>query len=98
MPPAAIRSRAVTAACACILPRSLPAAVLVQLSSFSAYLTYLRMKYTLVISLGGHLFTMLLESLMILGVLAAAIFLFTRQLTVMPRSSGEKNKKSRKSG
>ena len=87
-----------TAACACILPRSLPAAVLVQLSSFSAYLTYLRMKYTLVISLGGHLFTMLLESLMILGVLAAAIFLFTRQLTVMPRSSGEKNKKSRKSG
>ena len=68
------------------------------MTPFSAYLTYLRMKYTLVISLGGHLFTMLLESLMILGVLAAAIFLFTRQLTVMPRSSGEKNKKSRKSG
>lgn len=87
-----------TVAWVCILPRTLPAAVLVQLASFSAYLTYLRMRYTLVISLGGHLFTMLLESLMILTVLVAAICIFTRQLTAIHRSSSEKNKKSRKSG
>lgn len=87
-----------TVALACILPWNLPLAVLVQLASFSAYLTYLRMKYTLVISLDGHLFTMLLESLLILAALVTAIYVFTHHLTVNPRSSGEKNKKSRKCG
>lgn len=87
-----------TVAWACIAPRTLPAAAAVQLASFSAYLTYLRMKYTLVISLGGHLFTMLLESLLILAVLAAALFLLWRRLTITTRTSGDKNKKSWKSG
>ena len=87
-----------TVAWACILPSRLPAAVLVQLASFSAYLTYLRMKYTLILTLGGHLFTMLLESLFVLSVLAASLLLFVRRLTPFLRSSGGKNKKPGKSG
>lgn len=87
-----------TVAWACICTRRLPAAAAVQLASFSAYLTYLRMKYTLVLSLGGHLFTMLLESLLILAVLVAAFILLVYQLTITTPSSGEKNKKSRKNG
>ena len=39
---------------ACIRPAGLPPAVLVQLASLSAYLTYLRMKYTLILTLGGQ--------------------------------------------
>lgn len=93
---------ALTLAWACIRPAGLPPAVLVQLASLSAYLTYLRMKYTLVLSIGGRLFTMLLESLMILAALAFTAFLLIRQLRGAPtrpsQSLGEKNKKSRKSG
>lgn len=87
---------------ACIRPAGVPPAVLVQLASLSAYLTYLRMKYTLVLSIGGHLFTMLLESLMILAALVFTAFLLIQQLrgvlTLPSQSLGEKNKKSRKSG
>lgn len=58
-----------TLAWACILPRRTSAAVLIQLASLSAYVTYFRMRYTLVIQLGTSTFTMLGESLMVLGVL-----------------------------
>lgn len=91
-----------TLAWACILPSGLPPAVLVQLASLSAYLTYLRMKYTLILTLGGQMFTMLLESLMVLAALILAISLLVRQLMrpspCLPQGLGEKNKKSRKSG
>ncbi len=87
-----------TLAWACAAPRRFPAAAAVQLSSLSAYLTYLRMKYTLILTLGGRLFTMLLESLLVLAVLAAAWVLLIRRLTITHPSSGEKNKKSRKNG
>ena len=75
---------------ACIAPRRLPAAALVELSSLSAYFTYFRMRYTLPIYLGGHVFTMLGESLMVLVSLA----------WVLPGvgKDGEKNEKSLKSG
>ena len=91
-----------TLAWACIRPSGLPPAVLVQLASLSAYLTYLRMKYTLILTLGGQMFTMLLESLMVLAALILAISLLVRQLMspspCLPQGPGEKNKKSRKSG
>ena len=83
---------------ACIRPSGLPVAALVQLSSLSAYLTYFRMKYTLVITLGGQMFTMLLESLMILAALIATVCLLILRLAVDSPSLGEKNKKPRKSG
>ena len=87
-----------TLAWACIRPSGLPVAALVQLSSLSAYLTYFRMKYTLVITLGGQMFTMLLESLMILAALIATVCLLILRLAVDSPSLGEKNKKPRKSG
>lgn len=87
-----------TLAWACILPSRLPVAILVQLSSFSAYLTYLRMKYTLILTWGGHMFTMLGESLAILAALAVVIVLFARRLSALSPASGGKIKKSRKSG
>ncbi len=87
---------------ACTRPTGLPPAVLVQLSSLSAYLTYLRMKYTLILTLGGQMFTMLLESLMVLAGLIFTAVLLIRHLYVsspcLPQGLGEKNKKSRKSG
>ena len=87
---------------ACTRPTGLPPAVLVQLSSLSAYLTYLRMKYTLILTLGGQMFTMLLESLMVLAGLIFTAILLIRHLYVsspcLPQGLGEKNKKSRKSG
>ena len=89
---------ALTAVWACILPRRLPAAALVQGASLSAYLTYFRMKYTLVLSLGGHLFTMLAESLLVLTALIAAGILLVRRLAVSPRLPGKKAGKSRKNG
>ena len=87
---------------ACTRPTGLPPAVLVQLSSLSAYLTYLRMKYTLILTLGGQMFTMLLESLMVLAGLIFTAVLLIRHLYAsspcLPQGLGEKNKKSRKSG
>lgn len=68
----------VTAACA--LPGRLPAAVLVQLSSLSAYLVYFRQRYTLILNLGGRTYTMLAESLLILAALAYAIALLFLEL------------------
>ena len=83
---------------ACIRPAGLPPAVLVQLASLSAYLTYLRMKYTLILTLGGQMFTMLLESLFVLTALAAAVVLLVLRLARGTALSGEKNKKPGKSG
>ena len=56
------------------------------------------MKYTLVLSLGGHLFTMLTESLLVLTALIAAGILLVRRLAVSPRLPGKKAGKSRKNG
>lgn len=89
---------ALTAVWACILPRRLPAAALVQGASLSAYLTYFRMKYTLPLSLGGHVFTMLIESLMVLAALTAAGTLLVRRLAAPPALPVKKTGKSRKSG
>ena len=87
-----------TLAWACILPRRFPVAALVQLCSLSAYFTYLRAKYTLILTFGTHMFTMLGESLLMLAALTAVIVLFIRQLATVPHSSSGKIKKSRKSG
>lgn len=57
---------------ACAMPCHLPAPVLVQLASLSAYLVYFRQRYTLVLHLGGNTYTMLVESLLILAALAYA--------------------------
>ena len=89
---------ALTLVWACVCLRALPAAILVQLASLSAYFTYLRMQYTLILTLGGHMFTMLLESLFVLSVLTAVLLLFVRRLTLLLPSSGEKAKNPRKSG
>ena len=59
-------------AVACAFPDRFPPAVLVQLSSLSAYLVYSRQRYTLILNLGGKTYTMLVESLLILAVLIYA--------------------------
>lgn len=82
-----------TVAVACILPDRFPAAVLVQLSSLSAYLVYFRQRYTFVLTLGGKTYTMLGEALAILAVLVYACCLLildlrqTRRSRKRPRSS-----------
>ena len=79
---------AVTVACA--FPDRFPPAVLVQLSSLSAYLIYFRQRYTLVLNLGGKTYTMLVESLLILAVLVYAwclLFLDLRPGTKKRRGS-----------
>ena len=63
---------ALTLAWAFALPRRAPVPVLVQLASLSAYLTYFRQKFTLLLSLGGRLYTMLPEALLALTALAWA--------------------------
>ena len=50
--------------------------ILVQLSSFSAYLVYFRQRYTLVLQLGGQTYTMLAEALLILAALIYSITTF----------------------
>ena len=90
-----------TLAWACILPRRTPAAVFIQLASFSAYLTYFRMQYTFLIQWGGSTFTMLGESLLVLAVLVGSGILLGRQLKDFSRSSLPVKKfckKSRKNG
>ena len=87
-----------TLAWACILPRRFPVAALVQLCSLSAYFTYLRAKYTLILTFGTHMFTMLGESLLMLAALTTVIVLLIRRLATVPHSSSGKIKKSRKSG
>ena len=61
-----------TLAWAFALPRRAPVPVLVQLASCSAYLTYFRQKFTLILPLGGRLYTMLPEALLALTALVWA--------------------------
>ncbi len=69
---------------ACLSLRGLPAAVLVELASLSAYLTYFRMKYTLLLYWGDQVFTMLGESLLVLGALVWSCILLAKRLTGTP--------------
>ena len=57
-------------------------AALVELSSLSAYLVYFRQRYTLVLQLGGGLYTMLAESLMILAALVWAAWSLAEELNM----------------
>ena len=61
-----------TLAWAFAAPRRAPVPVLVQLASLSAYLTYFRQEFTLVLQLGGRLYTMLPEALLALTALVWA--------------------------
>ena len=61
-----------------------PIALLVQLSSFGAYLVVLREAYTCIVPLGGKLYPMLCEGSLMLGALvltaaALALRLFRRK-------------------
>lgn len=80
-----------TVAAVCILPERLPAAVMVQLASLSAYLVYFRQRYTLVLTLGGKTYTMLLESLLILATLVYAACLLWLDLR---QTGGGKKRRS----
>ena len=80
-----------TVAAVYILPERLPAAVMVQLASLSAYLVYFRQRYTLVLTLGGKTYTMLLESLLILATLAYAACLLWLDLR---QTGGGKKRRS----
>lgn len=55
---------------ACTSPRQIPQAVLTEAASLSAYATYLRLKFTCPLRLGGYLFPMGTEALMIFVALA----------------------------
>ena len=73
-----------SAALACALPALAPIALLVQLSSFGAYLVVLREAYTCIVPLGGKLYPMLCEGSLMLGALvltaaALALRLFRRK-------------------
>lgn len=58
---------------ACAAPQAAPCALLTELSSLGAYVVVLREKFTLIVSLGGLLFPMLCESLMMLAALLIAL-------------------------
>lgn len=77
---------------ACASLRGLPAAVLVELASLSAYLTYFRMKYTLLIYLGDQVFTMLGESLMVLAALVWSCLVLAKHLSTFPSPGGQGGK------
>ncbi|NCE65725.1 conjugal transfer protein TraL [Pseudoflavonifractor sp. 524-17] len=57
-------------------PRHLPIALLTQLASFGSYCVYLRLKYTLVISLAGRTWVMAGEALVMLAALILALAAF----------------------
>lgn len=65
---------------ACVLPRRAPQAALVQISSLSAYSTYLRLTYTLPVTLGPYTIAMFFEPLLLLAALISSAVLFARQL------------------
>ena len=77
---------------ACASLRGLPAAVLVELASLSAYLTYFRMKYTLLIYLCDQVFTMLGESLMVLAALVWSCLVLAKHLSTFPSPGGQGGK------
>ena len=65
---------------ACAAPHFSPAALLVQLSSFGAYVVVLREAYTRIIALGGRLYPMLCEGALMLGALVFTAAAFAVQL------------------
>ena len=65
---------------ACVNLRRIPQAVAIQLASLSAYCTYFRMQYTLPLRLGGRVFPMGLEALMMLTALISAAAVLARRL------------------
>lgn len=69
---------------ACAAPRFSPAALLVQLSSFGAYVVVLREAYTRIIALGGKLYPMLCEGALMLGALVFTAAAFAVQLRRRP--------------
>ena len=69
---------------ACAAPRFSPAALLVQLSSFGAYVVVLREAYTRIIALGGKLYPMLCEGSLMLGALVFTAAAFAVQLRRRP--------------
>ena len=76
-----------TLAWACALPRRWYCAVLVQLSSLSAYAVYLRQRYTLILSLGGRTYVMLAEALLMLAALILALLALFARLRPVAGSS-----------
>ena len=65
---------------ACSDKRRIPVAVLVQASSLSCYCTYLRLKYTFPIRVGGTYYVMILEGLLMLAALVWSVTALIRQL------------------
>lgn len=64
---------ALCAAWACAFPREAPCALLVQASSLMAYLNYLRGRYSVVLTLGGNTYVMLVEAVLMLCALIWAV-------------------------
>lgn len=65
---------------ACVCLRRIPLAILVQAASLSAYRTYLKLAYTLPVTLGPFTFVMFFEPLFLLAVLVVSAVTFFRQL------------------
>ena len=65
---------------ACLSLRRIPQAVLVQFASLSAYATYLRLEYTVLLHLGPWYFPLGLESLCLLAALISLWVILFRQL------------------
>ena len=74
---------------ACINLRRIPQAVFIQLASLSAYFTYFRMQYTLPLRLGSRIFPMGFEALLVLAMLACALFVLIRHLAVRRSGAGQ---------
>lgn len=70
---------AVTLVWACTDRRRLPIALLTELSSLSCYSTYLRLRYTLPIHLGGQTFVMAFEAALMLTALVWSLTVFIRR-------------------
>ncbi len=82
------------AAWTCVLPRHIPCAVMVELSSLLAYCNYLRGRYSLVLYLGGHTFVMLTEALLMLCALIWAVSALFGALGPKPGLSAQMGKDS----
>lgn len=75
---------------ACAGVRLAPLAALVELASLSAYCTYLRMKFTCPIRLGGQIFAMGLEAAMVLAALLLSAAALVRALHRLPAGGRRK--------
>jgi len=65
---------------ACSNRRRIPIAALVEASSLSCYSTYLNLRYTLPIYVGGHFYVMAFEAALMLAALVWSLVVFARQL------------------